>query len=229
VGKGGSQKRARGDGGARLPAGRHGLPREFVARNQRERIITALVDAVAQSGYNDTTVADITKAASVSRRTFYEHFSGKEECFLAAYDMVVEHIRGAMVVAAGAFEEWPQKVRAALATMLRFLAGEPELARLCLIEPIAAAGEIGARHRATMQGIVEMLRAGRPAHTGARPLPETTEEAVVGGISALIVREIGAGRAADLEKQLPQLVELVLAPYLGAEEAERQALEGTPA
>ena len=74
-----------------------------------------------------------------------------------------------------------------------------------------------------------MLRAGRPAHTGARPLPETTEEAVVGGISALIVRELGAGRAADLEKQLPQLVELVLAPYLGAEEAERQAQEPAPA
>jgi AcrR family transcriptional regulator len=215
--------------GPRLPAGRHGLPREFVARNQRERIITALVDAVAEKGYNDTTVADITRAASVSRRTFYEHFKGKEECFLAAYDMVVDHIRAAMVVAAGAFEEWPQKVRAALATMLRFLSGEPELARLCLIEPIGAGGEIGARHRATMQGIVEMLRAGRPAHTGARPLPETTEEAVVGGISALIVRELGSGRAADLEKQLPQLVELVLAPYLGAEEAERQAQEPAPA
>jgi AcrR family transcriptional regulator len=231
VGKGGGQsrERPRGGAGSRLPAGRHGLPREFVARNQRERIITALVDAVAEKGYNDTTVADITKAAAVSRRTFYEHFDGKEECFLAAYDMVVEHIRGAMVVAAGAFEEWPQKVRAALATLLRFLAGEPELARLCLIEPIAASGEIAARHRATMREAVEMVRAGRPAHTGTRPLPETTEEAVVGGITALIVRELGAGRAADLEKQLPQLVELVLAPYLGAEEAERLAMEGAPA
>ena len=88
----------------RLPAGRHGLPREFIAQNQRERIITALVDTVAERGYNATTVAHITKAASVSRRTFYEHFADKEACFLAAYEMVADHIRDSMQVAAEAFE-----------------------------------------------------------------------------------------------------------------------------
>ncbi|HEX7059288.1 MAG TPA: TetR/AcrR family transcriptional regulator [Solirubrobacterales bacterium] len=207
----------------RLPAGRHGLPREFIAQNQRERIITALVDTVAAKGYNATTVADITKAASVSRRTFYEHFKDKADCFEAAYEMVIDHIRTAMAAAADSFEEWPQKVRAALATMLRFLAGEPELARVVMIEPIAAGGKIAARHRASLQSFVEILRAGRPRHSGARQLPETTEEALVGGIAALIVREVNAGRTDRLEEQLPQLVELVLAPYLGAEEAERLA------
>jgi AcrR family transcriptional regulator len=207
----------------RLPAGRHGLPREFVVENQRERIITALVDAVAEHGYNATTVAHITKAASVSRRTFYEHFADKEACFLAVYDMVAEHIRDSMQAAADSFEEWPQKVRAALATMLRFLAGEPELARLAMIEPVAAGGEIAARHRDSVRGFAEILKSGRPAHVGARPLPEATEETVVGGILSLVVREIGAGRAGELEKLLPDLVELTLAPYLGGEEAERIA------
>jgi AcrR family transcriptional regulator len=196
----------------RLPAGRHGLPREFIAQNQRERIITALVDTVAERGYNATTVAHITKAASVSRRTFYEHFADKEACFLAAYDMVADHIRTSMQAAAASFEEWPQKVRAALATMLSFLAGEPELARLCMIEPIAAGGEVAARHRQAMAGFVEVLKANRPDSPGGRPLPETTEEALVGGIAALIVREINAGRAKELEQLLPDLVELVLAP-----------------
>ena len=74
--------------------------REFIAQNQRERIITALVDTVAERGYNATTVAHITKAASVSRRTFYEHFADKEACFLAAYEMVADHIRDSMKVAA---------------------------------------------------------------------------------------------------------------------------------
>jgi len=208
---------------SRLPAGRHGLPREFIVQNQRERIITALVDTVAERGYNATTVAHITKAASVSRRTFYEHFSGKEACFLAAYEMVADHIRDSMQVAAQAFEEWPQKVRAALATMLRFLAGEPELARVCMIEPIAAGGEIAARHRESMQGFVEILKAGRPQHTGERPLPEATEATLVGGIVSLIVREINAGRTEQLEDLLPDLVELTLAPYLGADEAARLA------
>jgi AcrR family transcriptional regulator len=207
----------------RLPAGRHGLPREFITQNQRERIITAMVDTVAERGYNATTVAHITKAASVSRRTFYEHFADKEACFLAAYDMVADHIRASMRAAAESFGEWPQQVRAALATMLRFLASEPELARLCMVEPVAAGGEIAARHRASMQGFVEILKAGRPQHSGSRPLPEATEETLVGGIVSLIVREISAGRTADLEKLLPDLVELILAPYLGIEEAERLA------
>lgn len=210
----------------RLPAGRHGLPREFIAQNQRERITTALVDTVAERGYNATTVAHITKAASVSRRTFYEHFADKEACFLAAYEMVADHIRDSMQVAAEAFEEWPQKVRAALATMLRFLAGEPELARVCMIEPVAAGGEIAARHRASMQGFVEILKAGRPEHSGERPLPEATEATLVGGIVSLIVREINAGRTEQLEQLLPDLVELTLAPYLGGEEAARLARAG---
>jgi AcrR family transcriptional regulator len=207
----------------RLPAGRHGLPREFVAQNQRERIITALVDTVAERGYNATTVANITKAAGVSRRTFYEHFADKEACFLAAYEMVADHIRDSMQVAARSFEEWPQQVRAALATMLRFLAGEPELARVVMIEPIAAGGEIATRHRESMQGFVEILKAGRPEHGGERPLPEATEATLVGGIVSLIVREINAGRSDKLEELLPDLVELTLAPYLGAEEAAKRA------
>jgi len=207
----------------RLPAGRHGLPREFVVQNQHERIVTALVDTVAERGYNATTVANITKAASVSRRTFYEHFADKEACFLAAYEMVADHLRASMQAAAESFEEWPQKVRAALATMLRFLAGEPELARLCMIEPVAAGGEIAARHRASMQALIEILRAGRPVLAGDRVLPEATEETLVGGIVSLIVREISSGRTEQLEELLPDLVELTLAPYVGAEEAERLA------
>ena len=214
-------------GSPRLPAGRHGLPREFIVQNQRERIITALVDTVAEHGYNATTVAHITKAASVSRRTFYEHFADKEACFLAAYDMVADHLRDSMRAAAESFEEWPQQVRAALATMLSFLAGEPELARLVMTEPVAAGGEIAARHRASVQGFAEILKAGRPQHGGARPLPEATEETVIGGIVSLIVREISSGRAERLEELLPDLVELTLAPYLGNEEAERLARSGS--
>ena len=207
---------------ARLPAGRHGLPPEFVSENQRERIITALVDTVAEKGYKGTTVADVTEAAGVSRRTFYEHFSGKEECFLTAYEMIATHIRNSMLAAADVFEEWPLKVRAALATMIRFLSGEPELARVYAIEAVAAGGEISSRHRESLGGLIEILRAGRPDH-GGHPLPEVTEETLVGGLVSLIVREITAGRTERLDELLPDLIELTLTPYLGAEEATRIA------
>jgi AcrR family transcriptional regulator len=236
----GSKKRQQGKAGektdppgpalpdSRLPAGRHGLPHEFVVQNQRERIVTALVDAVAEHGYKATTVADITKAAGVSRRTFYEHFAGKEECFLAAYDMIANHILESMQAATGVFDDWPQKVKAALATMLRFLSAEPEVARVYAFEPVAAGGEIAARHTASMQGLIEILKAGRPVHPGEHPLPEVTEETLVGGIHSLIVREIMAGRTEQLEGLLPDLVELTVTPYLGAEEAIRIAKSAPP-
>jgi hypothetical protein len=74
-----------------------------------------------------------------------------------------------------------------------------------------------------MQGLVEILKAGRPEHGGSRPLPEATEETLVGGIVSLVVREISAGRSEGLEALLPDLVELTLSPYVGAEQAERLA------
>lgn len=200
-----------------MPAGRHGLPREFIERNQRERILTALVDVVSERGYNGTTVANVTKAAGVSRRTFYEHFADKEACFLAAYEMVTEHVLESMRTAATTFEDWPQQVRAALATVLRFFAAEPELARICMIEPVAAGGAIAARHRETLRQLAELLRRGRPDSGGGPSPPEVTEETLVGGIVSLVVRETNAGRTDELEKLLPELVELVLASYLPAD------------
>jgi AcrR family transcriptional regulator len=235
----GSKKRQQGGGGkeqppdlaapdSRLPAGRHGLPHEYIVQNQRERIVTALVDAVAERGYKATRVADITEAASVSRRTFYEHFAGKEECFIAAHDMIANHIVESMQAATEVFDEWPQKVRAALATMLRFLSAEPELARVYAFEPVAAGGNIAAHHNASMAGLVEILRAGRPSHAGEHPLPEVTEETLVGGILSMIIREIIAKRTEELEGLFPDLVELTLTPYIGVEEATRYAQAGPP-
>jgi AcrR family transcriptional regulator len=182
-------------------------------------MITALVDVVAEKGYEPTTVSDITAAANVSRRTFYEQFSGKEDCFLAAYQMIADHVLSSMQGAMEVFDEWPEQVRAALATMLRFLSAEPELARVYAFEPVAAGGKIAARQRESMKGLMKILEAGRQAHAGDHPLPDVTEETLVGGIFSLIVREIIAGRTAQLEDLLPDLVELTLTPYLGSEEA----------
>ena len=90
-----------------LPAGRHGFSREQVAHNQRERLIAGLATAVAEKGYRAVTITDITKAARVSRRVFYENFEGKDECFLAAFEVVVGHIRELAEEAVGTIDEWP--------------------------------------------------------------------------------------------------------------------------
>jgi AcrR family transcriptional regulator len=204
----------------RLPPGRHGLPRAFVAENQRERLLNGVVEAVAEHGYNATTIAAITAAAKISRRTFYEYFEGKEDCFLAAYAMIEDHVLDSMLAAPGADEPWPDRVRARLAALLEVLARDAPVSRCFLIEPLAAGGDVAARYREAMQLLAGTLR---PEPPPSELDMEVCDQALIGGIATVIVRRLNAGGAGRLPGLLPDLVELALAPYLGREEAKRQA------
>ena len=210
---------------ARLPPGRHGLPREFVARNQRERLIAGLAEAVAENGYSGTTIAHITRHAAVSRRTFYEHFNSKDECFIAAYDTVMTELNRRVGEAFEQEEEWPQAVRAGLAAMLEFLTSEPHLARLSMVEALVAGPVVVERYDAAIQSLVPYFEAGREGRSDEvlAGLSSTTEEALVGGIVSLISRRIFADRTKELEALLPDLVEFALTPYLGSTEAAKVA------
>jgi len=213
---------------SRLPPGRHGLPREFVVHNQRERLIAGLAEAVAENGFASTTIAHITRHAAVSRRTFYEHFSSKDECFVAAYDAVLEQLGERVGEAFRAEQEWPQAIRAGIAAMLSFLAHEPNLARLCMVEALVAGPVVVERYDAAIQSLVPYFREGRkgrPPEVLSRLSP-TTEEALVGGMVSLVSRRIFAGRTAELEELLPDLVEFALTPYLGSAEAAKAARQG---
>jgi AcrR family transcriptional regulator len=206
---------------ARLPPGRHGLPREFVTHNQRERLIAGLAEAVAEHGYSGTTIAHITRAAAVSRRTFYEHFESKDECFVAAYDAVMAELRERVTEGIEESAEWPLSIKAGIDAMLEFLAANPALARLCMVEALVAGPAVVERYDAAIQSFVpyfEKGREGRSPEVLSR-LSATTEEALVGGMVSLISRRIIAGKAEDLEDLLPDLVEFTLTPYLGSEEA----------
>jgi AcrR family transcriptional regulator len=209
-----------GIGEARLPPGRHGMPRTYVAENQRERLLNGVVEAVAEHGYEATTIAGIVAAAKISRRTFYEHFEDKEECFLAAYAMIDDHVRASMLAAPGAAEPWPDRIRARLAALLDVLARDPAVARCYMVEPLAAGGEVAARHRDSMQLLAATLRP-EPEPPGHDV--EVRDQALFGGVATLIVRRLNAGAGGRLPELLPDLVELVLAPYLGREGAKRQA------
>jgi AcrR family transcriptional regulator len=212
---------------SRLPPGRHGLPREFVIHNQRERLIAGLAEAIAENGYSGTTIAHITRHAAVSRRTFYEHFSSKDECFVAAYDTVMAELRERVSAAFEAADDWPHAVKAGIGAMLGFLSAEPHLARLCMVEALVAGPVVVERYDAAIQSFVPYFqsgREGRPPEVLARLSP-TTEEALVGGMVSLISRRIIAGKAEELEELLPDLVEFTLTPYVGSAEAAEVAGE----
>src|SRR4051812_13266428 len=160
-----------------LPAGRHGFSREQVAHNQRERLIAGLATAVAERGYQAVTITDITKQAKVSRRVFYANFDGKEECFLAAFEVVVGHIRELAGEAIAPFGDWPRRAIAAAGAVLGFFASAPDLARLCLVEAQAAGPAVAARFHVAVRELVPSLELGRPERD--RALPATTEESVI--------------------------------------------------
>jgi AcrR family transcriptional regulator len=210
---------------SRLPPGRHGLPREFVVHNQRERLIAGLAEAVAENGYASTTIAHITRHAAVSRRTFYEHFNSKDECFVAAYDTVMAELSERIETAYSSESEWPQAIRAGIEAMLTFLASEPNLARLCMVESLVAGPVVVDRYDAAIQSLVPYLQAGRDGRSDEvlSRLSPTTEEALVGGMVSLISRRIIAGQATELVTLLPDLTEFALTPYIGSDDATKVA------
>jgi len=207
----------------RLPRGRHGLSREFVAQNQRERLLAALAECLEERGYDGTTVSMIGAHAGVSKSDFYKQFKSKDACFLAAYAGAIERIREQVVLACGeeAKSDWASGVLRGLTALLDILAAEPAQARLVLVEGLRAGRGVYDLYQAGLQSFVPLLRQGAPAPAGAEPPPLTTDEAVVGGIASLLSRRVLAGKTGKLDEFLPEIAEFALTPYLGAAEARR--------
>ncbi|MFL5901012.1 MAG: TetR/AcrR family transcriptional regulator [Solirubrobacterales bacterium] len=205
----------------RLPRGRHGLPPEFVAQNQRERLLAALAEILYERGYEETTVAMIGKRAGVSKSDFYKRYESKDACFLAAYDDVVERLRETVGAACADGGDWAGGVLDALEALLRFVVDDPARARLVLVEGLRAGKGVYDRYQEALQSFVPYLRDGAPAPDGGPHPPEATDEAVVGGIASLLARRMLAGEIEPVGEFLPEIGEFALTPYLGAAEARR--------
>jgi AcrR family transcriptional regulator len=218
-GQGGSKSRPAELGP--LPGGHHGLSPEQVAESQRERLLVGVANAVARDGYKGATITEIVKEASVSSRAFYENFESKEECFLAAFDAVVGHLQNLVAEAVEDEEDWPRQVVAALRAVLAFVVAEPNLARLCLVEPVTATPAIATHFRETVVSVIPYLRLGRAERPNGGALPDSTEDSLLGGLIALVSRSIVIDDPDSLSGLLPELIEFVLAPYLGLEQAKK--------
>jgi AcrR family transcriptional regulator len=207
----------------RLPRGRHGLSPEFVARNQRERLITGLIEVLYEVGYQKTTVSLIGQRAAVSKSDFYKHFESKDDCFYAAYEVAIERIRTEVVAACGKHgkSQWPPRVRDGLASLLSTLAADPALASISLVEGLRAGRGVYDRYQAAVESFVVYLREGAPEAPGGGEVPEATDEAIVGGIASLLGRRILAGEGEQIDELLPEVLEFALTPYLGTVEARR--------
>ena len=205
-----------------LPPGRHGLPRSFVAQNQRERILAAVADVASAASYAEMTVEDIIVTAGISRRTFYEHYKNKDEAFLAAYDAVTAQLAERVVAAIEAEEGMARRARAGLGAFLDFVASEPAFARLGIVEVLAAGPEAIRRRNDTMRAFAALIESDARELLGDDAPPELTAETIVGGIYEVVYTRVLKGQLRDLPSLLPDLTYSALLPYLGPEAAEAE-------
>ncbi|HEX5984378.1 MAG TPA: TetR/AcrR family transcriptional regulator [Solirubrobacterales bacterium] len=205
----------------RFPSGMRKLPSELIRAIQRERLIIAMLNAAAELGYLQTNVQDVIDRAGVSRPTFYEHFSNKEDCFLAAFDTSAERLRKKMAGAARrGGRVWRDRVRYALEALLRFAAREPDTARMMVVEARAASTtavrrrvELMDEFARCLQGQVEELL----PEGGSYPL--VTASGITGGIESLLYSRLCKQEYDQLEALLPSLMYFVVLPYEGHEAA----------
>jgi AcrR family transcriptional regulator len=204
---------------ARAPAT---VERERVAEIQRARMLAAMVDLTRELGAERVTVAHVVARAGVSRRTFYEIFSDREACLLAALDEAIEQIAEAVLEAYESERTWQGRMRASLTAMLAHFDEQPGPAALCVVDALGAGpAALGRRDRA-VDAMVEAVDSGRREAKGVRGLNSVTAEGMVGAVLAILHARL---RVADPKPLLPlrgQLMSMIVLPYFGPEAAETE-------
>jgi AcrR family transcriptional regulator len=182
--------------------------------SRRDAILTAMVRVVGRKGYEATSVADVIDEASTSRTTFYKHFDDKHDCFLAAYERMVEQVFATIVAECDDERPWVSRVRKGLETLIEIFALEPELARTAVVEVAAAGADARKLHWDAINRFKGYLEAGRELEPG-KELPEQISVMAVGAVSGLIFDELVAGRTERLPELMPELLFAMLVPYIG--------------
>jgi AcrR family transcriptional regulator/DNA-binding MarR family transcriptional regulator len=222
------------------------------------RMIDALVEVAGERAAGGVTVADVVARSGVSRRTFYELFEDREDCFLAAFDRAVELAARCVVPAFQGPGSWRERVRAGLGGLLEFLDDEPGLGRLCVVD-VLGAGPVALERRAEVVGVlIDVVHEGRREARGATKPTRLTAEGVVGAVLAVLhprlagggarangarsngaratgarsagVRVVGArtGGAQPMVGLLGPLMGMIVLPYLGQAAAVRETSRPGP-
>ena len=225
--------RAAPSGGAPAQGGRSALGRSRVSEIQRARMLQAMAEVAAQDGAQNASVARVVARSGVSRRTFYDLFEDREDCFLAAFEdalaQVAGRARGAYEGAGAARVGWQARVRAALTAILRFLDEEPDLGRLLIVESLTA-GPRAVRRRAQVIGVlVEVIREGESEARPGYGQPALSAEGVIGAVLSVIHARLLPGETGSLTALLNPLMGMIVLPYLGPAAARRESERPAPA
>jgi len=199
----------------KLTGGPHGIPRAVVHEVQRGRLLDALAEVIAEEGYLNTTVHKILKRAGISRRTFYEIFTDKEDCFLVAYQEAADHVL-VLVQRACRLGGTPEmRIENSLRAMLEFAEREPQVARMCIVE-VMASGEKGrVRRAATMEQLTALVAAVLEERCGNQDEALLRARVLVGGVHEMVYDSLARGEVEGIS----DLAEEVVASHLSPPEA----------
>lgn len=199
------------------PIGRERLAPEVQAEYQRERIIAAATEVFAKRGYQGTTIDHIVSSAKVGVGRVYSFFDGKEDCFLAVYDQVIADGRRQMTEAISDCDSWLEALATCLRVQLELIETTPLEMRIALIEAQTAGSKALERHEQRLEEAAELLRGAREYSARPDQLPSTLEFATVGGLVWFLQQRIALGETKGAVDLLPEVLEIVIGPYLGTE------------
>jgi AcrR family transcriptional regulator/DNA-binding MarR family transcriptional regulator len=212
---------ARGRGGEITSVGR-----EKVSEIQCARMLTAMIEVAAERGAANATVAHVVTRSGVSRRTFYEMFSDREDCLAGAFEVATARAAARVVPAYWAARGWQGRLRAAIAALLLFIDDEPDMGRLCVVEALGGGSRVLAHRAEIVATLVAAVDKGRElAKTEPPPL---TAEGVLGGAFALVHARLLTRDTAPLTDLLGPLMGLLVGPYLGPAAARKEIERPAP-
>jgi AcrR family transcriptional regulator len=213
-----SERARRAEG--RLPSGRSDLPRHFIVKSQRERIVDATAAIVAEKGLAALTIPEITRRASVSNQTFYSIYASKHEAFLGAQKVGMHQ---ALLVAIEAYDahpnDWPQAVAAGLTALIEYLASEPAHAQLSLVDTFGASPDAVEIRGSALDAFAAYLQPGYELTPAGTEVPPIAAEAIAGGIWQILHHYVENRCTAQLSAAAPQLIYVALTPFMGARAA----------
>jgi AcrR family transcriptional regulator len=205
------------EGGARVPEA------------QRLRMLAAATQVVFEEGYGAMTIAKVANQARVSRRTFYDLFEDREDCFLAAFNEAIARLAEAVLPAYAGSGAWLERLRRALGTLLETFESDPALASLVVLGPLGAGPRIAERRAEVLASLERAVDEGRAAGTGASEPPPLTAECLVGAVFGVIhARLLEHKRPGALMGALNELMAMIALPYLGQSAARKELTRPMP-
>lgn len=201
-----------------LPRGEGNVSRSFVVHNQRERILDALANLAAAKGYGTCTIPEIVQEAAVSVQAFYEHFSGKEDAFLVAYELGHRKVLAIVERAYESQEDWHRAVLAGIEALFAFLASEPAYAHLALIDALTASAKSAAVAHDGMRSYMGMLEPGLELNLNGDRAASVAVEATTGALLELCFVYVARERTRELPGLAAFADEIALRPFGGTGE-----------